>query len=113
MTKKEDDELAGFRDFIDGDTQLRRAVNSGNQSKRDGFEMFGFLELESKRLDKQLNVLEEKSYLIKNFDSFTKLNKEINKEISTANAKLMTRLYQKDSPMMKSIEEIFRGLFSS
>lgn len=113
MSDDKDDDLAGFRDFIEGDKLLRRVSQPSKKHKRDGFEMFSFLELESKRLDKQLKILEESSYLLKNCDPFTTLNKELNKDILVTNIKLMNKLYKKDSPMMKSLEEVFKGLFGA
>lgn len=112
MTKGKDD-LAGFRDFLDGEKDLRRPSGAGAASKHAGFELLTFLELESSRLDKQLAVMEEKSYILKNCDSFEQLNRQINRDISLKNAQLMKLLYREDSPMMKSLEELFRAVFNS
>lgn len=114
MTKK-DDELAGFRDFLDGEKKgLSGTLNQGKiNSKSAGFELLSFLELESSRLDKITNVMEEKSYVLSNCDSFNKINRDINREISLLNSEVLKLLYRKDSPMMKSLEELFRGVFSS
>lgn len=111
MSKKEDD-LAGFRDFLEGDKDLKQKASGNNSSKHAGFELLSFLEAESARLDKQIKVLEEKSYVLKNCDSFEKLNKEINREISLKNADLIRLLYRPESPMMKSLKETFRALFN-
>ncbi|MBC74484.1 MAG: hypothetical protein CME64_00555 [Halobacteriovoraceae bacterium] len=111
MSDDKKDDLIGFRDFIEGDKLLKNANQPNKKHKRDGFEMFSFLELESKRLDKQLKVLEEASYLLKSCDSFPGLNKQINREILLTNAKLMNRLFDEDSPMCKSLDEVFKDLF--
>lgn len=112
MTKDKDDELSGFRDFLEGEN-IKRVPGKGQPSKHAGFELLSFLELESARLDKQLNVMEEKNYVLKNCDSFDQLNKRINRDISLRNVELMRLLYREDSPMMKSLKELFGSLFKS
>lgn len=103
------DDIAGFRDFLEGEPR-KRGPGSNNAAKNSGFELLTFLELESKRLDKQIEVLGEKSASLKSCDSFEQINKAINQEIARKHAELIRLLYQKDSPMMKSIRDLFKPL---
>lgn len=111
MSDKKDDELAGFRDFLDGDKQLKKALSKKGRANNSGYELLSFLEKESQRIDKQLEVLEEKSYLLKSCDSFENINRDINKEIAKKHSEMTNLLFQKDSPMIKSLEELFESIF--
>ena len=111
MTKKKDDELAGFRDFLEGDKHLSKAFSKKDRSNNSGYELLTFLEKESSRLDKQLEVMEEKSYLLKSCDSFDNINREINREIAQKHNEMTKLLFQESSPMIKSLEEIFGSIF--
>ena len=71
------------------------------------------MEVESARLDKHLDLLSEKSAVIKNCDSYERLNKEINREISLKNARLVSALFKAHSPMMKSLDELFKSFLNS
>lgn len=112
MSDKKDDGLAGFRDFLDGDKELKNSLHKRGRGNNSGYELLSFLEKESLRIDKQLEVLEEKSYLLKSCSAFDQINRDINKEIAKKHSEMTRILFQEDSPMVKSLEELFGSIFN-
>lgn len=107
---KNEDELFGFREFLE-DSGYKRPGKSA--AKHAGFELLSFLEIESARLDKQQELLAEKSSTLKTCDAFEALNRQINREISLATSRLSGELFKKDSTLMKSLEELLKSLDDS
>lgn len=111
MSKKTtDDDLIGFKDFLDGD----EGKNNARSNRRfNDFELMTFLEQDSKRLTKHIETFEEKVYVIKNYPQDIKLLTD--QEISLAEKKgeLTTLLQRNDSPLLIHMAEIFKGFFNS
>ena len=107
--KKNNDEVIGFRDFIEHENQKK---HSGKSPKRQNdFELLTFLDQESRRLSKQIDLFEEKVYIIKNFPQDVELLRKKEVELSAKKEKIVRLLQRKDSPLIKHLAEIFKSYF--
>lgn len=113
MSKKDKDELVGFRDFMHDKREagLKRHSAKGQSQRKEGFELLTFLELESKRLDKHIELMQERLFVIRECDTFERLNRDINQEITKVNMELMEKSFQKGSALFKSLRESFTPFF--
>jgi hypothetical protein len=112
MTKKKNNEdLSGFQDFID-------AANDGpskipRKNRVDGFELLTFLEQDSQRLENMIRLYEEKAFLLKNYPQDTDLIIKLDGHNSFLRQQLIEKLGKKNSPLMKSLAEMFNPHFNS
>lgn len=112
MTKKKsNDDLIGFRDFLDHEQEK---TSQKNVKKRDtDFELITFLEQDSKRITKHLETFEEKVYVLKNYPQDIKLISDQDFEVTKSKVKVMTNLNRNDSPLFINLAELFRNFFNS
>lgn len=106
MTKKIDEDLRGFKDFL----STPKALNKLTPRRHDS-QLVTFLEQETARIDKLTRLFSEKSINLKNYPHQQKIKEEItiyNKELRE---KLIKVLSQKDSPLIKSLSELFTPHF--
>lgn len=109
MSSNDDDDLIGFRDFIDGENNSApKGAKRRRESNSAGFELLTFLENESQRLDKQNKFLEEKVYMIKNFPQSNRIQFQLDEEIDSQIDILDKMLLKKDSSFFKSMNEILK-----
>lgn len=106
---KNNDDMIGFKDFIENDKATTK--RSSNQRIKD-FELMTFLEQESKRLTKHIEMLEEKVYIIKNFSQGEKLLRDQEKKLADSKRKLIEIIKKKDSSFMKQMNSIFKDYFN-
>ena len=109
MSPDDEDDLIGFRDFIDGeDNKPAKSTRRRRESTNTSFELLTFFENESNRLDMQNKFFEEKVYMIKNFPQAQSIRVHLSDEIQT-NIKLLDKmLLKKDSSLFKSLNEILK-----
>lgn len=106
--KKDDDDLVGFRDFIDGESEKPKIAKKRRDNNSSGFELLTFLESESKRLELHSHFFEEKAYMLKNHPQGRAINFELDKELNE-NLDTLTRMLMKsDSSLCSSINEILK-----
>lgn len=106
---KSNDDMIGFKDFIENDKSTNK--RSSNQRIKD-FELMTFLEQESKRLTKHIEMLEEKVYVIKNFSQGEKLLRDQERKLAESKKKLIEMIKKKDSSFMKQMNSTFREYFN-
>jgi hypothetical protein len=113
MTKKknENDDLIGFRDFLDHEHEKTSQKMS---KKRDtDFELITFLEQDSKRITKHIETFEEKIYVLKNYPQDIKLLSDQEFEVTKSKVKVIANLSRNDSPLLINLAELFRTYFNS
>jgi hypothetical protein len=115
MTKKDNDtdDMIGFKDFAETDSQF---MKNKNQSKRDtsnGHELLTFLERESTRLSKIINLCEEKSFNLKRFPQSDKIHELAQEELEILQNDIRQRLMAKDSVFTINLDEILQSHFNS
>ena len=107
---KKDDDLIGFKDFLD-DQGIQKPRRFKNDKRNEDFELLTFLEQESERLDQHLKLFEEKSYMLKNYPQDIELLIQAEEQKSSLKSDAIQKLKRLDSPLMKSLAEIFNPHF--
>lgn len=113
MTNKKDDEddLIGFKEFLEGqDTSFMKRSPQSKRKDAD-FELVTFLEQESKRITKHIEIFEEKVYLMKNYSQNPNLNIEAESENIRQRIETIELCKRENSPLFKNFSEIFRQFF--
>lgn len=104
--KENDDDLIGFRDFIEKENQKGVKTSKKREEKSSSFELLTFLESESIRLEKQKRLYEEKAYILKNYPQGKSINFNLESDLM-ANLDILSKmLLRKDSSLMNSLNEI-------
>lgn len=104
--KENDDELVGFRDFIDEENKKRVKTSRKREGHSSSFELLTFLESESIRLEKQKKLFEEKSYTLKHHPQGKNINFYLDSDLSSHLDLLDKMLLQENSSLMSSLNEI-------
>lgn len=113
MSKKDNkNDLAGFEEFIEY-TEGRRVIKgSGSGRKRDeSFELLTFLETESIRLDKVLDMLEEKIPTMKNHPQDIALTVKQETTNITLKAEIVQSQLSTHSGINKNLTTLFKSFF--
>ncbi len=76
-TKKPDDDLIGFRDFIDQEPKQKPV----NDKRQVGHEMATFLERESSRMGNLVDFFEEKVFMLKHFEQYNQIRQKANAQL--------------------------------
>ena len=109
--KDEDNDLIGFREFLEGEDKsfLKRA----SQKKRQvaDFELVTFLEQESRRISNHIETFEEKVYIIKNYSQNPNLNIEAETDNIQKRIETVELCKKKNSPLFKNLNEVFNQFF--
>lgn len=112
MTKKKsDDELIGFRDFIDGESE--KTSRKMPTKRYNDFELMTFLEQDSKRITKHIETFEEKVYMIKNYPQDIKLTTDLEIDVASKKGEVLTYLNRNDSPLVINLSDLFNRFFNS
>ena len=106
----EKDDLIGFREFIEaeGITPQKEAPKRDTST---GHELATFLERESDRLSKIIDVCEDWVYSLKNYSQFEALKKEQEKANKVLLEKMLPRLMDRDSILTKNLTELLHNHF--
>lgn len=111
----ESEDLKGFEEFIEGQPSdgnfLPRGVGGGSKKNEAGFEHFTFLTNDSERLTNLKNLLSDRLPFSAKFDQGPKLIKDQRDEIDILKKKIFELSDREDSPMRKSLSEIFNSFF--
>lgn len=111
MTKKSDDDLIGFRDFLDGDDKVSKKNPTTLRNQND-FELVTFLEQDSTRLSNHIDTFEEKVYVMKNYPQDPTLNVEAEHELIQSRVEAINLCLRPDAPIYRNLSEIFNRFFS-
>lgn len=112
MTKKnKDDDLIGFRDFIDFESEKK--TSRPNPKRYNDFELMTFLEQDSRRITQHIETFEEKVYMIKNYPQDIKLITEQELEVAEKKGTVISYLTRNDSPLIINLSDIFNNFFNS
>lgn len=112
MTKKKvDDDLIGFRDFLDGQPQKSSPKVPNN--RYSDFELITFLEQDSKRITKHIETFEEKVYMIKHYPQDIKLITDQEIQVASKKGETIELLSRKESPLYINFSEIYKSFFNS
>lgn len=111
-TKKDiPEDLIGFKEILT-DADLKRH----QKPKRDignNYEIFTFLERESIRLSKIIELCEDKVFILKKYPQQQSIHNELNKEVETIKKEIIDELKLKDSPLTKNLDELLSSHFNS
>jgi hypothetical protein len=111
MTNKEDDDLIGFKDFIDGEDKPF-LQNAPQKKRKDAdFELVTFLEQESKRIGKHIEIFEEKVFVMKNYSQNPNLNIEAETENIQKRVETIELCKHPKSPLFMNLAELFNQFF--
>jgi len=111
MSKKDDEELIGFQDFIRGGKDPFLKTDLPKKRKNVDFELETFLEQESVRISKHIEVLEEKVYVIKKYSQYPSLLIQAESENNHIRTKTIELCSREDSPLFRNLNEIFSNFF--
>jgi len=113
MTRnKDDDDLIGFRDFLDAEqTETKKKQNTVR--KQNDFELVTFLEQDSSRISNLIETFEEKAYVIKNYSQDPALNIESEHELINSQAAALSLSLRSDAPIYRNLAEVFNNFFKS
>jgi hypothetical protein len=109
--KYDDDEMIGFKDFMEGEDKSFLENLSQKKRKDADFELITFLEQESTRISKHIETFEEKVYVIKNYSQNPNLNIEAEAENIQARIETVELCKKENSPLFKNLTEVFRQFF--
>ena len=108
--KKIPSDLVGFKEFIEYDD-----IQTGTKKPKEisqNFDLLSFLENESIRLSKTINLCEEQTYTINKFNQ-SEFILEKQEQIINKNKLIITELLRrKDSPLTANLKEILSLHFS-
>lgn len=111
----EQEDIKGFEEFIEGQSQessfLPKGAVGNSKKNEAGFEHFTFLTNDAERLSKLKSLLSEKLPFTAKFDQSAKLIKDQKEEISSLRKNLFQILDEPGSPYRKSLAEIFNSFF--
>ena len=109
-SKKVPEDLIGFKEFIEYEEKkspsLKGRVNGSN------FDLLSFLENESIRLSKTIDLCEEQSYHLKKYSQVPPILSKQEQIINKNRQILMELLSRKDSPLTKNLKELLHIHFS-
>jgi hypothetical protein len=111
MSKKDND-LTGFKDFLEGDKSLSAKQYKKERHNGDA-ELFTFLEQDSKRIERHLKLYEEKAYMLKEYPQEIELMIQLEEHKNELRSQIVTKLKEQNSPLMKSLAELFNPHFRS
>ncbi|MCT4641960.1 MAG: hypothetical protein N4A33_06635 [Bacteriovoracaceae bacterium] len=111
MSKK-NDTLEGFEDFAEALKEKNQKALSQNHEKFKTFELYSFLEEEMKRLKKMDSIIEETTYILKNFPHGDHIIQAQLNKTNEAKTKAVNELASKKAMFWKSINETFSDFFS-
>jgi hypothetical protein len=108
-----DEDLKGFEEYIDGQSNDTNFLPRGNTSKKDvSFEHFTFLTNDSSRLTKLKDLLMDKIPLASKHEQGEKLIEKQQKEILLLKSSIFDHFNKPKSAYRKSTREIFDSFFS-
>ena len=108
-----DEDLKGFEEYIDGQSNDTNFLPRGNAAKKDvSFEHFTFLTNDSSRLTKLKDLLMEKIPLASKHEQGEKLIQNQQKEILLLKKNIFEHFNKPNSAYRKSMQEIFDSFFS-
>lgn len=112
MTKKKaDDDLIGFRDFLEAEGE-KTSAKLPNKRFSD-FELMTFLEQDSNRITKHIDTFEEKVYMIKNYPQDIKLLTDQEVNVESKKGEVLAHLKRNDSPFFINFSDIYKSFFNS
>lgn len=113
MSRKEDnekDDLIGFRDFIDGEDVKPSRVIESKQFR--GFDLITFLEQESTRLSQQIDLFEEKVFMLKKYPQDSALFAEEEERNFELQSQVIQKIKQEDSIFFKNLDHLLKEHFN-
>lgn len=106
------DDLKGFEEFIDGQSDDTEFLNRGNAIKKEvSFEHFTFLTNDSTRLSKMKDLLMDKIPFAARHEQGEKLVSEQINEVRLLRKHLFDLMNKPNSAYRKSLHEIFDNFF--
>lgn len=112
MSNRDNDDLIGFRDFLEDDDQKKK----GSANKRIdnlNYELLAFLEKDASRLDKHISLFEEKTFMLKNFPVDSKIIVDLESENIELKIDIINLLKSNPSALHSNLSEILEDHFSS
>lgn len=113
MNKKKNDipdDLIGFKDFID--YQDEKTTKSTIRESSSNYDLLTFLDRESNRLAKAIELCEEKVSILKNFPHDTSIIIEEETAIIEKRIRLIEQLKRDDSPLTLNLSELLQSHFN-
>lgn len=108
-SNKDNDDLIGFREFIEQD---KRPVPA-KEKRTINHEMQTFLEREELRLRKLVNLYDEKTTLLKNFDQYHLLRQKAASHLHKSKKETVQSLISGGNHFKKNLEELLGSFFKN
>ena len=105
--KDDNDDLIGFRDFID---QVKKPV-SAREKRQVSHEMQTFLEHENTRLQKLVHLYEEKSFILKEHDQYNLLRQKASAKLHQLRKKTIEQLKTDGKNFKRNLEHVLGSHF--
>lgn len=109
MTKKKNnppDDLIGFQEFIDSSDMNLNQIKRPERAINENYSLLTFLESESNRLGKTIQICEEQAFILKEYQQHTSILKKQDQMINKNKAIIVELLKRKDSPLSKNLKEL-------
>lgn len=106
MAKKKNnvpEDLIGFKDFIEYD---KKGIERIPKKNNDNNNLLSFLDYESDRLGKTLELVEEQAYTIKENSQYIGILAKQDEIINKNRQIIIELLGRKDSPLTKNLKEL-------
>ena len=113
VKKTTPDELIGFKDFIEERDKKQPKISRTGRDSDSSFELLSFLERESDRLAKIIDICEEKSRTLSLFPHDSSIVAFQETDILENRIHIVEMLKQEDSPFIKNLDFLFKTHFSS
>lgn len=111
MSNRNDDDMIGFRDFLEDTDKKKNQTNKRVDNLN--YELLSFLEKDANRLDKHISLFEEKTYMLKNFPTESKILVDLEAENIELRIDIINRLKSYPSGLHSHLSEILEDHFSS
>ena len=110
---KKKDELVGFREFIEDEGLKRPRKHSASKDKDQSYQLLTFLERESLRLGKLIDLCEEKVYIEKNYPQHMNIELELENLFIKKQIEIIQRLRWENSPFSQNLGNLLSSHFNS
>lgn len=100
------EDLIGFKEFIEFE-EKKKGRASGRQVESN-FQHLSFLETESVRLGKTIDLCEEQTFTLNNYPQENNIRAKQNQIINKNRMIIVELLRRKDSPLTKNLRDLLR-----
>lgn len=108
---KNDDDMIGFQDFLDGQEEKR--IRGNKRIVDSGHELLSFLEKENKRLELLTRLYDDQTEMMKHYPQAAIIIVDLETNLSKNKIKLIDHFKGQESHLRRNLREIYKNFFSS